>query len=319
MKLLLILIVFAPSLTLAHPGIGIVKDSKGNIYYTDLKQVWKISDGRTEVVVPGVHTHELYMDPNDNLFGEGGMYDPRKDKHYYFLWVYRANGTFDTLISLREAYIQQDFSLARDQHGNEYYIKQFLKNPDTNHIYRRTPDGKETTFARGNFKGVKWLHPQNDGTLLYTYGNDLYRATPSGNIILVKQGLANDTPSLKFSEMNKTTWGVWQDDQRNVYVAVFSDQAVKKIDSIGNMSVYYESKGNWTPLHGVFDNENKLWVLETSDKNDIRVSQAATNAHNSNKAKNASALPILAVGIVVACIVIVYFAFRRKIKQVKNL
>ena len=27
----------------AHPGIGIVKDSKGNIYYTDLKQVWKIA------------------------------------------------------------------------------------------------------------------------------------------------------------------------------------------------------------------------------------------------------------------------------------
>ncbi|MDP9229560.1 MAG: hypothetical protein M3O67_02675 [Bacteroidota bacterium] len=36
----------------AHPGIGIVKDSKGNIYYTDLKHVWKIStDGNRTVVV----------------------------------------------------------------------------------------------------------------------------------------------------------------------------------------------------------------------------------------------------------------------------
>lgn len=26
----------------AHPGIGIVMDSKGNVFYTDLKQVWKI-------------------------------------------------------------------------------------------------------------------------------------------------------------------------------------------------------------------------------------------------------------------------------------
>jgi len=34
-------------LGIAHPGIGIVKDSKGNIFYTDLKQVWKISpDGK---------------------------------------------------------------------------------------------------------------------------------------------------------------------------------------------------------------------------------------------------------------------------------
>lgn len=32
---------------LAHPGIGIVMDSKGNVFYTDLKQVWKISPDGT--------------------------------------------------------------------------------------------------------------------------------------------------------------------------------------------------------------------------------------------------------------------------------
>jgi hypothetical protein len=26
----------------AHPGVGIVMDSKGNVYYTDLSRVWKI-------------------------------------------------------------------------------------------------------------------------------------------------------------------------------------------------------------------------------------------------------------------------------------
>ena len=34
----------------AHPGIGIVKDSKGNIYYTDLKQVWKISSDGSKLL-----------------------------------------------------------------------------------------------------------------------------------------------------------------------------------------------------------------------------------------------------------------------------
>jgi len=43
-----------------HPGIGIVKDSKGNIYYTDLSRVWKIApDGKRSAVVNKVHTHEL--------------------------------------------------------------------------------------------------------------------------------------------------------------------------------------------------------------------------------------------------------------------
>ena len=43
-KLLISNFLFLISFTIsAHPGIGIVKDSKGNIYYTDLKQVWRIS------------------------------------------------------------------------------------------------------------------------------------------------------------------------------------------------------------------------------------------------------------------------------------
>ena len=59
-----------------HPGIGIVKDSKGNIYYTDLAKAWKIAlDGNRSVVVTGVHTHELYIDEEDNLYGEHLWYN----------------------------------------------------------------------------------------------------------------------------------------------------------------------------------------------------------------------------------------------------
>ncbi len=42
------------------------------------------------------------------------------------------------------------------------------------------------------------------------------------------------------------------------------------------MTEIYKSKGNWAPLHGVFDNDNKLWVLESSDKNDVRVTVVET-------------------------------------------
>ena len=53
----------------AHPGIGIIKNSKGNIFYTDLKQVWKVTpDGKKTNVISGVHTHELYIDQQDNLY-----------------------------------------------------------------------------------------------------------------------------------------------------------------------------------------------------------------------------------------------------------
>jgi hypothetical protein len=60
----------------AHPGIGIVQDRRGNVFITDTKQVWKIApEGRISVAVPGVHTHELCLDSNDDLYGEDLWYE----------------------------------------------------------------------------------------------------------------------------------------------------------------------------------------------------------------------------------------------------
>src|SRR6185436_13543018 len=60
----------------AHPGVGIVEDSAGNVYYTDLAQVWRISpSGAKSIVVSGVHTHELSIDAHDTLYGEHLWYD----------------------------------------------------------------------------------------------------------------------------------------------------------------------------------------------------------------------------------------------------
>lgn len=270
MRFLLVLFL-APFMGWAHPGIGIVKDSKGFIYYTDLVHVWKISNGRKEIAVPNVHTHELFLDRNDNLYGEGANYDSKAKKFYHYLWVYRPGGKLDTVIGMKEAYKEQDFSLARDKDGNEYYIKQFLVHPDTNHIYRKPPGGKERIWVTGKFKGVRWLHPQDDASLLYIADNALYRVTSKGDIQLLKAGLAGSKPSFRFSGNSRTVWGAWQDHKKNYYVAVFSDQAVKKIDAKGDMTTLYKSAGNWAPLHGIFDNKGRLYVLESSDKNEVRV------------------------------------------------
>ena len=62
--------------SLSHPGIGIVMDSHGNVFYTDLEHVWKISrDGKKSIAVHTVHTHELYIDSADNLYGEHLWYN----------------------------------------------------------------------------------------------------------------------------------------------------------------------------------------------------------------------------------------------------
>ena len=308
-KKLIFILLLLPFIAKAHPGIGIVKDSKGNIYYTDLKQVWKITNGNKTVVVPNVHTHELFIDRNDNLFGEGGDYDAKTKKFYHYLWVYRSNGQMDTMIGMKEAYVHQDFSLARDKYGNEYYTKQFLVHPDTNHIYRKTPSGKETILATGSFKGVTWLHVQDDGSLLYISGNALYKVDTTGNIRLVKENIASTKPSFKFSGNSITIWGVWQDNAKNIYVAVFSDQTVKKIDAKGSITDVYKSKGDWAPLHGVFDNNGELWVLESSDKNDIRVTLAETSPITTDK-PNSNLLSYIIISCMVLGGVLLFLMFR---------
>ena len=47
-NLLSLWLLYLTSVTaLAHPSVGIVQDSRGNVFYTDLKQVWKIApDGK---------------------------------------------------------------------------------------------------------------------------------------------------------------------------------------------------------------------------------------------------------------------------------
>jgi hypothetical protein len=318
MKKIQLLILLLPFIAFGHPGVGIVKDSKGNIFYTDLHQVWKISNGAKKIVVPNVHTHELWIDANDNLYGENDIYEQAANKFYHYLWVYTPNGTIDTVLGMRESYINQDYSLARDGQGNEYYIKQFLTQPDTNHIYKRTPERRESVFATGNFKGVTWLHPQKNGTLLFILHNNLYRVDTSGKSFLIKEAIANKSPSFAFSGNSTTIWGVWEDDHQNVYAAVFSDQKVKRIDSAGNMSDYYTSKGNWAPLHGVFDDNDRLWVLESSDKNDVRVTLVEANSTPISNNRQTASFYYYVLGFFLCGFLVLYLVVRNYRKYQKG-
>ncbi len=100
----------------AHPGVGIVMDSKGNVYYPDLKQVWKINtQEKKSVVVLNVHTHELYIDAHDNLYGEHLWYNGEKlDTWGHYVWRYSAGGTFEKIIPERGAFLPTTASFAID-------------------------------------------------------------------------------------------------------------------------------------------------------------------------------------------------------------
>jgi len=272
MRVAVFLIVFLCSeFVHAHPGIGIVADSKGVIYYTDLHQVWRLEKGKATVAVTEVHTHELFVDKDDNVFGENLVYDAASDRYSHYLWRYNHDGKLDTVVSVRQAYINPDFSLARDSEGNEYYTKEFLPVADTAHIYLRGKDGVERVLAEGSFKGITWLHPQRDGSVIYVQNNTVYRLDASGNRTRIFKGIANKPPLFAFSGDNQMVWGLWENKGGEILAAVFSDQQVKKIGPAGNLFIVHQSPEHWSPLHGVYDKDDQLWILEGSDKNEVRV------------------------------------------------
>ena len=92
------------TIAVAHPGIGIVQDSSGNVYFTDLKQVWKITpNGEKSVVVPNVHTHELCIDSEDCLYGEHLWYEGDATKKWgHRVWCLKSDGTLSDVIEARE-------------------------------------------------------------------------------------------------------------------------------------------------------------------------------------------------------------------------
>src|SRR5687768_14576067 len=83
----------------AHPGIGIVCDSKGNIFYTDLSQIWKIgADGKKSIAVPGVHSHEISIDAADNIYGEHIWYNgERLNTWGHYVWKLSSTGMVERI------------------------------------------------------------------------------------------------------------------------------------------------------------------------------------------------------------------------------
>ena len=116
-RLLLVLLVAIACLPAnAHPGVGIVEDSAGNIFYTDLAKVWRIAqDGTRSIAVPGVHTHELCLDAEDTLYGEHLWYEGDATKTWgHRVWKRTKDGVVRDVIPAREGFLT-DYSFVRDR------------------------------------------------------------------------------------------------------------------------------------------------------------------------------------------------------------
>lgn len=272
MKTLLYQILFCTLVTIhswSHPGIGIVKNNKGDIFYTDTERVWKIStDGKNKkVVVPNVHTHELYIDANDNLYGEHLWYEGDATKEWgHFIWKYDINGKFSKIRPHAKGF-RHHYSFVGDAFGNRYWLIKSKKGSDW---MRLSASQQIEWLATIPTHDVRWQFCQKNGTFYYVDDNDLYKIVNNKRRLVAKDldGITGEDPNRK---PNNNIFGIWDDAHANMYVAVINQQSVKKITPQGEVSVVYQCTKEWMPTGGIFDNGNGLWVLEVNLKNQVRV------------------------------------------------
>jgi sugar lactone lactonase YvrE len=245
----------------AHPGVGIVEDSRGNVYYTDLNQIWKVApDGSKSIAVAGVHSHELYLDREDNLFGEHLWYEGEDtDRWAHYVWRLSPDGNLTQVIPETEGFLP-GYSFVRDGSGTMYWAERDEKVV----LKKRTAGGEIVAHSEGEFHDPSWITATVGGVLYLMDGGDLIRVSSDGEVAKLAVKLSSKTPPPADVAERFYHMGLWTDSEENIYVAIYREQAVVRVSPDGDISIVTRSAEPWSPTGGICARDGALWILEES-------------------------------------------------------
>ena len=257
-----------PTVAAAHPSVAVVMDSRGNVFYSDLSRVWMIApDGTKSIAVPGVHTHELHLDPDGTLYGEHVWYEGEQtDKWGYRVWKRSPQGTITTMIPATTGFIT-GYSFVRDRTGTMYWAER-RKSID---IRKRKSGGPITVHSRGPFRDVRWMISNPDGVLYLIDAGDLKKILPSGKVITIAPKIASRSITRFNVGERHAVMGLWLDRAGNVYAAVYGAGVVKRVTPAGVVTAVARSRLPWSPTGGMVAPDGSMWILETTLTNAVRV------------------------------------------------
>lgn len=253
----------------AHPGVGIVMDSRGNVFYTDLKQVWKIDgQGRKSVAVSNVHTHELYMDAQDNLYGEHLWYNgERLNTWGHFVWRYSPDGKVEKIIPDTEGFLTH-YSFVRDHHGNMFWAN---REGTCQQVVEQDRNGTSAKIGRACFENIRWMTATSAGTIYLIDLYDLKQVTRFGQVTTLARDLHEYNFTGALVNDPHLVMGLSVDKDENVYVAVYGARKVKKVTPAGKVFTIAETNVGWSPAGVLHAPNGDLWILEYSPMNAVRI------------------------------------------------
>jgi sugar lactone lactonase YvrE len=253
------------SLTLAHPGSGIVVDSKGRVYFNEAGDpaeqlpgsIWEIdAQGRlTRLKVGGAHY--LTLDTKRSF--------AQSDLSAWFAervtpWLQLADTPDETLI-------QGDGQpLASHRDGSLYYAKRNVQ------VLRLTPDGKQITISPKleavveKLGGIKGLVFGPDDNLYVACPSAILKVKTDGTFSIVAHPIAvpdcdaefpPETPKSHSSFLR----GLAVNASGTIFAAATGCRAVVKISPDGKSSVVMRAEAPWSPT-GVAVRGDDVYVLE---------------------------------------------------------
>ena len=258
------------SLGIAHPPSVLVMDSRGNLYFSDLSSVWVLRpDGRTEIVVPRVHAHELWIGPGDTLYGEDVT--NVGDDYRHRVWKLAPDGELSDQIPWRDGFPDDyhDYGFNRDSAGLTYVLRRSERAVE---VLDESGDLVRTISLQG-FEGfIHWLTVSSDSRLHVGVGPDLLTVAPGRtNAELVAPGLIERTEEFDWVHDRHALMGMWPDPSGSVYVSVYSGQVLKRVSRSGEVSVAASCPGDLSPVGGMVSADGVVWILEWSGSNEVRV------------------------------------------------
>ncbi len=267
------LLLLLPNVSLAHPPVSVVMDSRGWFYFSDLSHVWVLrGDGVKEIAVPNVHTHELWMSPEDVLYGEDVTNVGERYRHR--VWKRYPDGRIVDELGWRDGHPGEvnEYGFVRDTHGHSYVLNRREAIIDIRKDGRRIRSvGYDTSLGHAH-----WLTVDETGRGYLGLGaNVLTFESESPTLETIAESLVTRTEAFSFVHDRHALMGMWPGRERGVFVAVYSGQRVLYADNDGTRRTVYTSSGRWSPVGGMVAEDGSLWLQEWSSGNETRIVHAA--------------------------------------------
>ena len=235
----------------AHPSRGIVADPGGRVFFSDLERIWMIDPTGAVTLVraaTGAHTHELFLSPDGNLYGEDLRYDD--GRFTSALWRRDRVGRITFLFG-PAGNPPAGLGVVRDSRGCTYQSDE--SRSGAFRLYRLCPRARPQRLAGAVAAARDTLTNISGATLVggafyFRRGSTVQRWS-SGGVRTVADGVSREN------------FGLAVAPNGSIYVAEYRNRRVVGIRAGRPRWVAVRSPAGWAPT-GVAVHRSTLFVLE---------------------------------------------------------